>query len=120
MRYTTILLIALIIIVTTISSFAQITGSKNHITKIGINDRQVIGGLKERYYQATYIGLDSVTRAIMWGTYFYTVTNGGFINRNEVLNLLYRDYKLRCRERDMALTITEFKNKTEWLKLNRK
>jgi hypothetical protein len=76
--------------------------------------------VKERFFMATYISVDSITNGLRWGSYFYSTTGGYFPNRHEIYRLIIKEYKLQCSEKEFVITPTEFKNKKEWLKFNMK
>lgn len=74
----------------------------------------------KRYFAAIYISTDSITGSLHYGTYYWTMTNGGFANRHEIYKLIIDDFKIKCRESEFRIIPIEFKNKKEWLKFNDK
>lgn len=73
-----------------------------------------------RYFQATYITTDTVTNGVAWGTYFFETNNGAFVDRIYLIKRIVKDYKIRCRTSNFVVSVTEFRNKKEWLMFNKK
>ena len=74
-----------------------------------------------RYFQALYVGIDSVGH-FNCGTYFLSTNNNYFPTKEDVCKLIINNYKLLffINGNSLAVTICEFRNKDEWLKWNRK
>jgi len=72
---------------------------------------------KTRYFQASYIGQDSIG-LIRHGSYFFSTNNDYFPTIEESRSIVINGYKLNFTPKDASLTIwlTEFKTKSEWLK----
>lgn len=97
----TILLTTIVAFVLTITSFSQ--------TKKDTN----------RYFQVSYFGQDTIGR-IKYGSYFFSTTNKGFVSIEQAKAIVIAGYHLSFTPFDdrLAIWITEFNNKTEWLKWN--
>lgn len=76
---------------------------------------------KERYFQVSFFGVDTLG-AQRYGTYFFNTKDSYFPTIEEVQKIVIDDYKLRFTydSRNISLTITEFKNRQEWIKFNHK
>jgi hypothetical protein len=72
---------------------------------------------KVRYFQASYVGQDSLG-LIRHGSYFFSTNNNYFPSIEETKAIVITGYKLNFTPKDARLTIwlTEFKTKTEWLR----
>lgn len=72
-----------------------------------------------RYYQASYFGEDSVGH-LKYGIFFFSTNGNTFPSIEEAKATVIIGYKLAFSPIDdrMAIWITEFKNKMEWLKWN--
>src|SRR6185503_16795544 len=71
--------------------------------------------VKERFFMATYVSVDSITNGMLWGSYFYSTNGGYFPNKHDIYKLIIKDYKLRCSEREFVIIPTQFIYKKAWI-----
>lgn len=74
-----------------------------------------------RYFEAMYVGLDT-SGHLKYGTYYFETDDNYYPTKEDVNNLIIKDYKLKFSYNNpsLAVILTEFKNKDEWLKFNHK
>ena len=72
-----------------------------------------------RYYQAMFYGEDSAG-VLKYGTYFFSTNNNYFPTKFDVKKIIIDGYKMKFSYNDkhLAVIITEFKNKYDFLKWN--
>ena len=72
-----------------------------------------------RYYQAIFYGIDS-TGHLKYGTYFFSMKYNYFPTKIEVNKIIIDGYKIKFSydDRNLAVIITEFKNKQDFDKWN--
>lgn len=75
---------------------------------------------RERYFQVMYNGQDSVHNGFIYGTYFFETINNYYPEKKDIYDLVVNNYKIRCRKNAFAFVLIEFKNKSEYLKMNTK
>lgn len=72
-----------------------------------------------RYYQAMFYGVDTAGH-LKYGTYFFSMKDNYFPMKSEVNKIIIDEYKLKFTydSKNLAVIVTEFKNKYDFWKWN--